>query len=128
MDFNVLSTTRSPQDSQTQVISKYTYLNSSHIYTNLQVNLQNQSLCKQTSPQDSQTRVISKYTFLNSSHLYINLQVNLQKQSLRRHKTYIYKHQTQIFEELVPSILPLLKEHIRLGHAGTTPSNSSIPG
>ena len=35
-----------------------------------------------------------------------------------KHKTYIHKHQTQIFEELVPSILPLLKEHIRLGHAG----------
>ena len=45
-------------------------------------------------------------------------QVNPQNQSLRKHKTYIYKHQTQIFEELVPSILPLLKEHIRLGHAG----------
>ena len=30
----------------------------------------------------------------------------------------IHKHQTQIFEELVPSVLPLLKEHIRLGHAG----------
>ena len=27
-------------------------------------------------------------------------------------------HQTQIFEELVPSILPLLKEHVRLRHAG----------
>ena len=26
----------------------------------------------------------------------------------------------QIFEELVPSILPLLKEHIKLGHAGVT--------
>ena len=25
---------------------------------------------------------------------------------------------TQIFEELVPLILPLLKEHVRLGHAG----------
>ena len=29
-----------------------------------------------------------------------------------------HKHQTPIFKELVPSILPLLKEHIRLGHAG----------
>ena len=27
-------------------------------------------------------------------------------------------HQTQIFEELVLLILPLLKEHIQLGHAG----------
>ena len=34
------------------------------------------------------------------------------------HKTnpYIHKHQTQIFEELVHAVLPLLKEHIRLGH------------
>ena len=24
----------------------------------------------------------------------------------------------KIFEELVPSVLPLLKKHIRLGHAG----------
>ena len=45
-------------------------------------------------------------------------QVSLQKQSLRKHKTYINKHQNQIFEELIPSILPLLKEYIRLGHAG----------
>ena len=41
----------SPQDSQTQVISKYTFLNSSHILyiyisTLCQVNLQNQSLHK----------------------------------------------------------------------------------
>ena len=37
-----------------------------------------------------------------------------------KHKTYIHKHQTIFFEELAPSILPLLKEHVRLGvgHAG----------
>ena len=35
-------------------------------------------------------------------------------QSFHKHKTYIHKHQTIFFEELVPSILPLLKEHIRL--------------
>ena len=54
------------------------------------------------------------------SHNYISTvcQVKPQNQSLRKHKTYIYKHQTQIFEELVPLMLPLLKEHIRLGHAG----------
>ena len=54
------------------------------------------------------------------SHIYISTlcQVNLQNQSLRKHKTYIHKHQTQIFEELAPSILPLLKEQRRLGHAG----------
>ena len=33
-------------------------------------------------------------------------------------KQNIHKHQTQIFEELVPSVSPLLKMHIRLGHAG----------
>ncbi|WP_419595907.1 hypothetical protein [Thiolapillus sp.] len=33
-------------------------------------------------------------------------------------KQNIQKHQTQIFEELVPSVSPLLKKHIRLGHAG----------
>ena len=33
-------------------------------------------------------------------------------------KTYIHKHETQIFVELVPSVLPLLKEHIRVGHVG----------
>ena len=33
-------------------------------------------------------------------------------------KHYIHKHQTEIFKELVPSILPLLKEHTGLGHAG----------
>ena len=41
-------------------------------------------------------------------------QVNLQNQSLRKHKKCIHKHQTQIFEELVPLLLPLLKEHTRL--------------
>ena len=30
----------------------------------------------------------------------------------------IHKHRTQIFKELVPSVSPLLKKHIRLGHAG----------
>ena len=33
-------------------------------------------------------------------------------------KQNIHKHQTQNFEELVPSVSPLLKKHIRLGHAG----------
>ena len=33
-------------------------------------------------------------------------------------KQNIHKHQTQIFEELVPSVSPLLKKHIGLGHAG----------
>ena len=54
------------------------------------------------------------------SHIYISTlcQVILQNQSIRKPKTYIHKHETQIFEGLVPSILPLSKEHIRLGHAG----------
>ena len=36
---------------------------------------------------------------------------------------------TQIFEELIPAILPLLRKHIRLGHAGIIDHsvNSSIP-
>ena len=33
-------------------------------------------------------------------------------------KQNVHKHKAQIFQELVPSILPLLKEEIRLGHAG----------
>ena len=54
------------------------------------------------------------------SHIYISTvcQVSLQNQSLRKHKTYIRKHQTHFFEVLVPSILPLLKECMRLGHVG----------
>ena len=50
------------------------------------------------------------------SHIYTSTlcQVNLQNQSLHKHKTCIHKHQTQIFEELVPLLLPLLKEHTRL--------------
>ena len=35
-----------------------------------------------------------------------------------KHKAYIHKHQTHFFEKLVPSALPLLKEDVRLGHAG----------
>ena len=65
--------------------------------------------------------VTSKHTLQNPSHIYIytNLsKVSLQNQSLHKHKTYLHKHQTQIFEALVPSILSLLKEHIRLGLAG----------
>ena len=33
-------------------------------------------------------------------------------------KQNIHKHRTQNFEELVPSVSPLLKKHIRLGHTG----------
>ena len=33
-------------------------------------------------------------------------------------KQNIHKHRNKIFEELVPSLSPLLKKHIRLGHAG----------
>ena len=31
---------------------------------------------------------------------------------------YIHKHQTQNCRRIVPSVLPLLEKHIRLGHAG----------
>ena len=41
-------------------------------------------------------------------------------------KTYTnIKH--KIFEELVPLVLPLLKKHIRLGHAGIMAVDLSIP-
>ena len=43
--------------------------------------------------------------FANIKHTYTNIR-------------HTHKHQAQIFEELLPSVLPLLKEHIRLGHAG----------
>ena len=33
-------------------------------------------------------------------------------------KQNIHKHRTQNFEELVPSVSPMLKKHIWLGHAG----------
>ena len=36
---------------------------------------------------------------------------------IKRNK-HVHKHQTQMFEEFVPSVVPLLTEHIRLGHAG----------
>ena len=45
-------------------------------------------------------------------------QVNPQNQSLHVYKTYIQKYQTQFLKELVPSKLPLLKEHTGLGHDG----------
>ena len=34
------------------------------------------------------------------------------------HKNKTYTNIEHIFEELVPSVSPLLKKHIRLGHAG----------
>ena len=40
------------------------------------------------------------------------------KISLCTNKTRIHRHQTQTFQELVPSILPLFKKHLKLGHAG----------
>ena len=56
-------------------------------------------------------------------------QENLQNPSYtntQQNKTYKHKHQTQIFEELVPSILPLLKEHINLGHAGIVDNSVEV--
>ena len=52
------------------------------------------------------------------SHIYQPSVKSVYKTNHFTNKTYIHKHQTQIFKDLVPSILPLLKEHIRLGHAG----------
>ena len=72
-------------------------------------------------PQDSQTQVISKHTFQNSSHNIYKSSVKLIHKPITlqtKNKRHIHKHQTHIFEELVSSILPLLKELIKLGHAG----------
>ena len=64
------------------------------------------------SPPESQTQVIGKYTFLDSSNIYIN---PLSSQSTKPITSQTQNIHTQRF---VSSILPLLKEHIRLGHAG----------
>ena len=48
----------------------------------------------------------------------LHVQVNPQNQSLHVYKTYIQKHQTRFLKEVVPSKLPLLKEHTGLGHDG----------
>ena len=52
-----------------------------------------------------------------SSHVCVCLLANIKPKH-----TYMYvcihKHHTQIFEEVVPQILPLLEEHGWLGHAG----------
>ena len=37
-----------------------------------------------------------------------------------KNKTYMHKHQTQIFEELVPSVLPLIKKNILKSHELTS--------
>ena len=64
--------------------------------------------------------VISKRILQNSSHIQSLSQVNPQYQCLDKQKQNTHKHQTHIFEDLVPSVLPLLKEYIRLGQAGIT--------
>ena len=56
------------------------------------------------------------------SHRYMSTLKSSQSTKPTTSQTYIHKHQTQIFEQLVPSILSLLKlikEHIRLGHVST---------
>ena len=61
-----------------------------------------------------------KQIHINSSHVYIYMNPLSSQftKPITSQTNHTYKHQLQIFEELVPSILPLLKEHIRLGHAG----------
>ena len=65
--------------------------------------------------------VMRKFTFQNASHMLTFSQASPQSQSLRKRKNiaYVYIHQKKLLEELVPSLIPLLKEHIRLGHADT---------
>ena len=52
----------------------------------------------------------------------IKPQINQKPQNRSQHKLTYNKTYTKIkqnfFKELVPSVLPLLKKHIRLGHAG----------
>ena len=50
----------------------------------------------------------------SSNHISINHKIS---HDTNLHKTYT-NIEHKIFEELVPSVLPLLKKHIRLGHAG----------
>ena len=57
------------------------------------------------------------HIFLNSSHIHINPLSNQSTKPITS-QVYIHKSQTHIFVELVSSVSPLLKEHIRLGHAG----------
>ena len=64
------------------------------------------------------------------SNIYKPFLESIQKNNPYRNiKQNMHKHQTQIFKELVPSILPLLKEQIRLGMlvSSTIPSNLPIP-
>ena len=63
-------------------------------------------------PNSGHKRIHISKTLL--TYISILRQVSLQS----NHFADIHKHQTQIFEELVPSTLPLLKEHTRLGQAG----------
>ena len=47
-------------------------------------------------------------------------------QSYNNKKTYTNIGH-KIFEELVPSVSPLLKKHIRLGHAGIVDHSIDLP-
>ena len=55
--------------------------------------------------------VISSLKIQNSSHIQTFSQASLQNKPLHKHET----QHTQICEDLVPLILPLLKEHIKPG-------------
>ena len=52
-----------------------------------------------------------------------------QNQSWHKSTEHTHKHNYKKKEELVPLVLPLLKKHIRLGHAGIMDhfTNLSIP-
>ena len=66
--------------------------------------------------QDLKSSGIKKKNCLSCSRLKIIWKL-AQLRVKMKHKTYTnIKH--KIFEELVPSGLPLLKKHIRLGHTG----------
>ena len=65
--------------------------------------------------------ILTYKPFVKSAHK-INPYANIKQH------VHVYTNIKHIFEEFIPSILPLLKENIGLGHAGIVDhSNLSIP-
>ena len=66
--------------------------------------------------------ISSSHKSSNHTHTHTHTQIFKNPQKLSWHKFTYNKTYTNtkhiMFEELVPSVLPLLKKHIRLGHAG----------
>ena len=64
------------------------------------------------SPQDNQTLSYVNTHFETPLTGKTIIQSNLHNQSKHKCKTYLHKHQRQIWEELVPSDIALVKKHI----------------